>query len=122
MVKPQMRLAVSFATPIINFVSPYVAYFYFVAVPGFTAAARNTIYYRGSSSPSTKDAERMASDVAASLPLEAPFTASFLAVVTWFAVSHHYDNRGGKTKTDKLNTFQAALASDTSGRSFVTLW
>lgn len=41
-----------------------------------------------------------------------------MAVVTWFAVGHY----GSPTSVDALNTFQAVLASDASGRSFVTLW
>ena len=77
----------------------------------------NCIYYRTSSSPSISgnDTARMAADVAAAFPGEPTFTATLFMAVTWFAVGRY------NSKVDALNTFQAVLASDGAGRSFVTL-
>lgn len=83
-------------------------------IPGFPDP--NTIYYRTSSSPSANDSARMAADVAAAFPAEAAFVPTLFVAVTWFAVGRY------NSKVDALNTFQAALASDAAGRSFVTLW
>lgn len=73
------------------------------------------MYWRSGSNLSAADAARMAADVAAAFPIEAPFTPAAMAVVTWFGVAAR--GRGSVA----LNTFQAALAADAAGRSFVTL-
>lgn len=86
------------------------------AIPGYSNALPNTVYYRASTSPSDADTVRIAADIAASMPAEAPFTPSFVAVFTWFAVGP------SSNRSDVLDTFQATLASDVGGRSFVTLW
>lgn len=84
------------------------------SIAGYTNAVPNNIYIRYAGA-AAGDVARMAADVAAALPNEPTFTATTFAVITWFAVAYN-------TAVDRLNTFQAALAADASGRSFVTLW
>ena len=75
-----------------------------------------TVYYRPTSTPTAVDISRMAADVASAFPSEPAFTASFLNVVTYFAIAPCCSNSNvGR------NTFQIAMAADTSGRSFVTM-
>jgi hypothetical protein len=109
-------------------------------IPGYNSPP-NSVYYRVSGGVSNEynlgvpyaDAARMARDVNVSFPDEAAFSAASMAVVTWFAVGSKAfatststtDNNGIfyiEEHTDALNTFQAAIASDSSGRTFVTLW
>lgn len=86
------------------------------ALPGYSNAVPNSIYYRVTTTPSASDAARIAADVA-TLPNEYPeFSPSFVAVVTWFAVGSYASG------TETLNTYQAVFASDYYGRSFITLW
>lgn len=82
-------------------------------ISGFPATANN-IYWRVGNPPSARDSARMAADVTSQLPSEAAFSPTLVIVVTWFA-NAPYGNAG------YLNTYQAVLASDATGRSFVTM-
>jgi hypothetical protein len=75
----------------------------------------NTLWYRIPASPSASDIARMRSDVASAFPSETVFNPSMIAVFTYFAVGYY------NSQVDKLNTFQAILASDGVSRSFVTI-
>lgn len=57
----------------------------------------------------------MSADVAAAFQLA--FTPTFVYVATWFRVQAYPGNI-----PNEVNTFQATLASDNAGRSFVTFW
>jgi hypothetical protein len=84
-------------------------------VPAYGNAALDTLYWRVTTTPAGADAARIASDVALTFPSEPPFNPAVLVIVTWFGwASWVVDNA--------LNTVQAALAADATGRSFVTLW
>lgn len=87
------------------------------AVPGTVGngLTRNTVYYRYGTAPSAADASRLAADVAASFPLEPAFNAGSAVIATWFATGYFAN------KVDLLNTFQIAIAADTSGRTFAWL-
>jgi alpha-tectorin len=74
------------------------------SVPGLPPL--NRVYYRVPAVPLAGDVARMAYDVANAFPTEPPFTATVVGVFTWFAVGRY------NSKTDGLNTFQAAIASD----------
>ena len=87
------------------------------AIPGYSNALPNNIYYRVGTSPSAADSTRLTADVSTTFPSEPAFTPSFVAVITWFAVAPYKS----AAQTEMLNTYQAILASD-GGRSFVTLW
>jgi hypothetical protein len=78
----------------------------------------NNIFVRVSTNPSSTDRTRIAADVAASLPWEPAFTPVVLAAITWYAVGYY----SAGSAVDKLNTYQAVLAADAMGRSFVTMW
>ena len=82
----------------------------------------NNIYYRFFDINYMEEASstRIAADVASSFSSEPVFTPEFLAVITWFGVGRSTPN--STDQSSMLNTFQAVLASDSTGRSFVTLW
>jgi hypothetical protein len=91
------------------------------AIAGYSNAQPNNVYMRVSSAAA--DIARMSSDVATAFPSLSPaFAPSSVAVVTWFAVGYYASGASPNAAADKLNTFQATLASDGSGRSFVTMW
>lgn len=89
------------------------------ALQGYTNALPNNMYYRWSTTPSVADKARISADVAALIPAEPAFTPTFLAVVTWFRVQVYPE---GGSSPSAVDTFQATLASEDSGRSFVTFW
>jgi alpha-tectorin len=82
------------------------------SIPGYPLP--NNIYYRFTT-PLAADVARMTAEVASAFPSEPLFTPTILAVITYFAIGRY------STLTDFLDTFQAVLASDGVGRSFVTL-
>ena len=87
-----------------------------ISCPAFAAASAGNLYWRVSSSPATADALRLIYDVSTAFPNEPPFVPSVVGVVTWFAWA------GNFIQESALNTVQIAFGSDSSGRSFVTLW
>lgn len=83
------------------------------AIPGF-AVPPNRVYYRAGA-PAPADAARVAADVAAAHPGEAPFTPISFIAATWFAVGYFAEH------TDKLSTLQAVVAASADGRTFAVL-
>ena len=85
-------IAVFFSDVITDYQNPLIA--------GYPTV--DTLFYRSGFDPLPADASRMARDVAESFPNEAPFSATFLFVATWFAVAPYFvaDN------SYALNTFQ----------------
>ena len=72
----------------------------------------NRLYMRAKSL--ADDIARLKADVETSFPgLSPSFTPTTVAVFTWFAVGRY------KKRIDLLDTFQAVLGNDASGRSFV---
>jgi hypothetical protein len=58
----------------------------------------------------------MTADVAAAFPADDAFSPTMLAVFTWFGAQLYWCS-----STCGWSTFQVALASDASGRSYVTV-